>query len=225
MDSSSGSGTDSSSILGAIKELLADLYNNLSSTIGIVISSSYNTLSNVIISLSDFIVEIPSKTFNLFKSLLDGLSNILKNIYDFIIELPSKIWNLFKSAFDSVIDTLKNIWDFFFNFFDTLLEFIKKIFVPHETYFKDKFSLVSSSFSNKFQFISQIDSVINRVKMQQFSVQDLKITFPKYNVDIDFSWYEPYRLKFKNALMGFFGLIFIAGLVKKNDPNINMGGN
>lgn len=139
--------------------------------------------------------------------------------------MPSKIWNLFKVSFDNVVSILENIKDFFVNFFEVLFEFIKKIFVPHETYFSDKLNSVGSAFSEKFKFISQIDNVFNTVQAQKYSVDSLKITFPKYKINIDFSWYEPYRARFKNALMGFFSLIFIAGVVKRNDPKINMGGN
>lgn len=119
---------------------------------------------------------------------------------------------------------MSNIWDFFFNFFDTLFDFIKKIFIPKENYFSNKFGQVKESFLNKFKFIDQINTVFNSIQAYKFDIQELNITFPKYNVDIDFTWYEPYRLKFKNALMGFFSLIFIAGIVKRNDPRINIGG-
>lgn len=201
------------------------MHTNIVNAIGSVISSSYNTLANVITSLSEFITEIPSKTFNLFKTLLDGIVTTIKNIYDFIIDIPSKVWDLFKSAFDSVIDTLKNIWDFFFNFFDKLLEFIKNIFIPRETYFEEKFSSINTNFSSRFKFITQINDVMNSISSKTYSAENLNIKFPKYDVEIDFSWYEPYRLKFKNCLMGFFSLIFLGALVRRNDPKINMGGN
>lgn len=162
--------------------------------------------------------------WELFKTVFNTLVDLVRNIFEFIKNLPSLIWEIFKTAFETVIETLKNIWDFFFNFFENLLNFLKEIFIPEEGYFTNNFNNLKEIFLSKFKFIEQIDSVFNSIQSRTYSVEDLSIKFPKYNLEIDFSWYEPYRLKFKNALMGFFALIFVAGIVKRNDPNINMGG-
>lgn len=138
--------------------------------------------------------------------------------------MPSLIWKFFENAFNNIVESLKNIWNFFSNFFVNLFNFFKEIFIPQEGYFTNNFNKLKGMFLGKFKFIEQIDNVFNSIQSKTYSVQDLSIKFPKYNLEIDFSWYEPYRLKFKNALMGFFALIFVAGIVKRNDPNINMGG-
>lgn len=155
------------------------------------------------------------------------MTNILINIFDFIISIPSLIWELFKLGFETIINLLTNVWEFFSNFFVNLFNFIKDIFVPGEKYFENKFNSLKDVFLGKFKFIGQLNDIFDYLKTRSISesYEDLRITFPKYNIDIDFSWYEPYRVKFRNILIGAFSLIFVAGIVRRNDPKINMGGN
>lgn len=106
-----------------------------------------------------------------------------------------------------------------------MINFFLDLFVPKDNFWTNNFNSLDSKFKDKFQFISQIDDVIGNFSKTTFSEEVYSVSFPKYNVDINFSWYEPYRLKFKNILTGAFALIFVGAIVKRNDPHINLGGN
>lgn len=123
-----------------------------------------------------------------------------------------------------MIDGISSIVDFFSNFFVKLLEFLRDVFIPSDNYWSNNFSKLNNSFFDKFSFVKQFDDFFNNFNATTLSEETYSITIPKFNVDIDFSWYEPYRVRFKNILTGAFTLMFVGALVKKNDPKINMGG-
>lgn len=123
-----------------------------------------------------------------------------------------------------MIDGISSIVDFFSNFFVKLLEFLRDVFIPSDNYWSNNFSKLKNSFFDKFSFVKQFDDFFNSFNATTLSEETYSITIPKFNVNIDFSWYEPYRVRFKNILTGAFTLMFVGALVKKNDPKINMGG-
>lgn len=85
----------------------------------------------------------------MFKSAIDGIGSTLKSIFDFIIGIPELIWNLFKSAIDGIVAGVDSIVKFFNDFFELLLDFIKRIFVPKDNFFVDNFNSINGSFSDK----------------------------------------------------------------------------
>lgn len=180
---------------------------------------------SVIETLTNFISDIPSKVWGLFQSALNGISSVLTSVYDFVKTIPSTIWNLFKSALDGITNGISSILDFFGSFFDRLITFFVDLFVPKSDYWTSNFDNLKNAFSDKFQFIGQIDEIMGNFSKATFSDEIYNIRMPKFNAEIDFSWYEPYRLKFKNILTGAFSLIFIGAIVRRNDPRINLGGN
>ena len=122
------------------------------------------------------------------------------------------------------MEILLSIGRFISDFFTSLLDFLKSVFVPKENYFSNHFNSVSAAFNEKFKFISQIDDLMNSFSVSTLSENDVYSIPMPYDLEITFSWYEPYRVKFRNVLIGAFTLMFVGAIVKRNDPKINIGG-
>ena len=59
------------------------------------------------------------------------------------------VWEVFKNAIDGIVNVLGSIWGFFDNFFESCFDFIKRIFVPKDSYFVENYNSLNDSMEGK----------------------------------------------------------------------------
>lgn len=134
----------------------------------------------------------------------------MKNLFEFVKNIPTYIWNLFKSAIDGIVDGINSILDFFSNFFTALLEFLKNIFVPGDNYFVDNYNSLNSSMSGKLGIDTGIfESLKGNASMNTYADPNFSYSFTVMGVPVtvDYSFITKIRnvtIGFSNGLMVIF---------------------
>ena len=124
--------------------------------------------------------------------------------------IPSGIWNLFQSALDGITKGITSILDFFSNFFDSMLLFLKNIFVPGDNYFVDNYNSLNSAMNGKLGIdtgileqvkgVATLSTYADPTFVTSFSIMGVK-------VNLDYSFISKIRnitLGISNGLMVIF---------------------
>lgn len=115
---------------------------------------------------------------------------------------------------DNISDFFKGIPEFFINFWDSLTEFLSKIFKPKE----DSFTNIKNIVESKFDFIDTIKIAANSMKDLISNIGaapklTINVNSNKYGVKeltiIDLEWYKPYKTYGDLILTGFIYAFFL----------------
>lgn len=91
-----------------------------------------------------------------------GILETVKNIFTGITNLPSNIANSVKGFFDNVVSTVNKIQTWLANLLDGIIQGLKSLFIPSDTYFKNYFDSLYDFFSEKLGIlIMPVDILIS----------------------------------------------------------------
>lgn len=108
----------------------------------------------------------------------------------------AQIWDSIVNGFNSISDWLSNFWDSFIH-----------IFIPSDDYLSSldsKFNDFYDFLRSKFEFISGFENFFRLISNTEGQPLYFKFYFLGQPYEIDFSWYEPYRLTIRSSFSALF---------------------